>query len=162
MRFSEKPGSKKAYRAFLRAEDGHTEQRTGRKPRPRHSADEQQVFKCRHCKRFVTPPLSGGRHRNHCPFCLYSRHVDGKSLGDRMSDCGASMEPIGYFQRVKGEYVLVHRCLKCAFERFNRIAADDHFDLLLSLPEVEARTRNGREPQQCGIDEASSDSMSAD
>lgn len=51
-----------------------------------------------------------------------------------MSSCGSSMEPIGSFQRRKGEYVLVHRCLACGLERFNRIAADDDFDLVLALP----------------------------
>lgn len=50
------------------------------------------------------------------------------------------MQPIGYFQRPNGEYVLVHRCLGCDFERFNRIAADDNFELVLSLPELPART----------------------
>lgn len=57
-----------------------------------------------------------------------------------MSTCGASMQPIGRFQRMKGEFVIVHRCLSCDFERFNRIAADDDFDLVLSLPVVPART----------------------
>jgi len=46
------------------------------------------------------------------------------------------MEPIGSFQRRKGEYVIVHRCLDCGLERFNRIAADDDFDLVLALPSL--------------------------
>ncbi|GCE22589.1 hypothetical protein KDK_63890 [Dictyobacter kobayashii] len=50
------------------------------------------------------------------------------------------MAPIGYFQRPNGEYVLVHRCLGCDFERFNRIAGDDNFDLVLNLPELPPRT----------------------
>ncbi|GCE08488.1 hypothetical protein KDAU_58170 [Dictyobacter aurantiacus] len=50
------------------------------------------------------------------------------------------MAPIGYFQRPNGEYVLVHRCLGCDFERFNRIAGDDNFDLVLTLPELPPRT----------------------
>ena len=53
------------------------------------------------------------------------------------------MEPIGSFQRPNGEYVLVHRCLGCDMERFNRIAADDDFDLVLALPTLPPRT--GRE-----------------
>ena len=57
-----------------------------------------------------------------------------------MSTCGASMEPTGRFQRPNGEYVIVHLCLDCGFERFNRIAADDDFDLVLALPEVPPRT----------------------
>ena len=53
-----------------------------------------------------------------------------------MSACGGSMEPIGSFRRGKGEYVLVHCCLDCGLERFNRIAADDDFDLVLALPSL--------------------------
>jgi hypothetical protein len=65
-----------------------------------------------------------------------------------MSTCGSSMEPIGRFQRPNGEYVIVHRCLSCDFERFNRIAADDDFDLVLSLPAVPPRTSREVKAQQ--------------
>ncbi len=109
-----------------------------RKHHQRRSTEE--VFKCKHCRHFVTPPISGGQHRNHCPYCLYSRHVDGQRAGDRRSDCGASMEPFGYFQRPNGEYVIVHRCTSCELERFNRIAADDDLALVLALPQVTPRT----------------------
>jgi hypothetical protein len=47
------------------------------------------------------------------------------------------MAPIGAFTRPKGEHVIVHRCLACGFERHNRIAADDDFDLVLRLPSVD-------------------------
>ena len=119
---------------------------THRKPRYRQSYDEG--FRCRHCHGFVCPLPYGGHHRNHCPFCLYSRHVDDRKPGDRMSSCGASMEPAGYFQRPNGEYVIVHRCLGCDLERFNRIAADDDFDLVLALPELPPRTRREVKAQQ--------------
>jgi hypothetical protein len=52
------------------------------------------------------------------------------------------MEPIGSFQRSNGEYVLIHRCSSCELERFNRIAADDDFDLVLALPSFPPRTSN--------------------
>ncbi|MBI3979050.1 MAG: RNHCP domain-containing protein [Chloroflexi bacterium] len=90
---------------------------------------------------FVGAVPTGGRHRNHCPYCLYSRHVDGKTPGDRAGECGGLMAPIGVFTRPKGEHVVVHRCLTCGFERYNRIAADDDFDLVLSLPFVERRSK---------------------
>ena len=57
-----------------------------------------------------------------------------------MSACGGSMEPIGSFQRPNGEYVIVHSCLDCGLERFNRIAGDDDFALVLSLPVLAPRT----------------------
>ena len=50
------------------------------------------------------------------------------------------MEAIGYFQRPNEEYVIVHRCFECGLERFNRIAADDNFELVLSLPVLPPRT----------------------
>ncbi len=65
-----------------------------------------------------------------------------------MSACGCSMEPIGTFQRRDGEYVLVHHCLGCELERFNRIAADDDFDLVLSLPVLPPRTSREVKAQQ--------------
>src|SRR5947209_14612151 len=122
-------------------EEGDYRSEKRRKPLNKQSSDE--IFKCKHCRRFVCPPPSGGRHRNHCPFCLYSCHVDDRQLGDRRSTCGSRMEPIGSFQRPNGEYALVHRCLGCDIERFNRIAADDDFDLVLALPALPPRT--GRE-----------------
>ena len=99
-----------------------------------------QSFACGHCHRFIGPLPSGGHHRNHCPLCLYSRHVDDRVSGDRSSPCGSLMAPIGAFQRPNGEHVVVHRCLGCGFERFNRIAADDDFDLVLALPAVPPRS----------------------
>ena len=68
----------------------------------------------------------GTRHRNHCPSCLWSRHVDDDVPGDRASDCGGSMEPIGVTVRDDGEWALVHRCTACATLRSNRIAGDDN------------------------------------
>lgn len=97
-------------------------------------------FRCRHCKMIVGAPPSGGRNRNHCPLCLYSRHVDGRTPGDRNSDCGAIMAPVAAFVRRKGEHAIVHRCLACGFERYNRIAADDNFASVMRLPVVEQRT----------------------
>jgi len=61
------------------------------------------------------------------------------------------MEPIGSFQRPNGEYVLVHRCLGCDIERFNRIAADDDFDLVLALPALPPRTSREMKAQQVEV-----------
>jgi hypothetical protein len=95
-----------------------------------------------HCKRIIGPLPSGGRNRNHCPFCLYSRHVDASTPGDRASDCGSAMAPVGLFTRPKGEEVIVHRCLGCGFERHCRVGADDDYDAVAALPSVEPRVGN--------------------
>ncbi|HZS93157.1 MAG TPA: RNHCP domain-containing protein [Chloroflexota bacterium] len=113
-----------------------------------YSRTTERPFRCRHCKAMVGGVPSGGKHRNHCPYCLYSRHVDGKVPGDRASACGGSMAPIGAFTRRNGEHVIVHRCLSCRFERHNRIAADDYFDLVLSLPVVPERSQRRVEPTE--------------
>jgi hypothetical protein len=105
----------------------------------RWTRTRSEEFRCRHCRAFVGALPSGGNHRNHCPFCLYSRHVDGDVPGDRASACGGSMAPAGAYARPKGEHVLVHRCLECGRERHNRIAADDDFQLVLNLPPAEPR-----------------------
>jgi hypothetical protein len=94
----------------------------------------RESFKCVHCRAFIGPTISGGKHRNHCPLCLYSRHVDGGRPGDRASDCGAKMAPIARFTRPNGEPMVVHRCLGCGFERNNRLAADDNMLLIEELP----------------------------
>ena len=102
-------------------------------------AQDAHTFRCGHCKLLIGAPPSGGRQRNHCPFCLYSRHVDARTPGDRASDCNSIMEHIGAFTRPKGEHVIVHHCRGCGFERYCRIAADDDFDLVLALPVLEPR-----------------------
>jgi hypothetical protein len=95
-----------------------------------------ESFKCLNCKAFIGMPLTGGKHRNHCPACLWSRHVDLKTPGDRASTCRSLMEPIGVFARFNGEQVVVHRCRGCRIDRHCRVAADDNPLLLMKLPLV--------------------------
>jgi hypothetical protein len=131
----------RTYKANPEAHEGYGAWRAGSQvwSKTHRGRREGEVFRCRHCRLMVAPPASGGRHRNHCPYCLYSRHVDGKTPGDRASECGGSMAPTGAFTRPNGEYVVVHRCLACSFERHNRIAADDNFVLVLGLPRLKPR-----------------------
>ena len=90
-------------------------------------------FVCGHCGRAVEPIRYGGSYRNHCPFCLWSMHVDATVPGDRANPCLGMMVPVGVFTRRTGEYVLVHRCDRCGFERYNRIAGDDDFEKIVDL-----------------------------
>jgi RNHCP domain len=80
----------------------------------------------------VPADAPGTAHRNHCPNCLWSRHVD-DSPGDRAALCGSSMEPIAISVRRAGEWVLVHRCLGCDTVHLNRIAGDDNPLLLVRI-----------------------------
>lgn len=108
-----------------------------KRQRPPRTEDDQ-AFKCGHCRQFIGAPIAGGRHRNHCPNCLYSKHVDGKVPGDRKSDCHSMMAPIGLLSRRNGEQVLIHLCLGCGKEDPNRVAADDSPLLLMRIEPVMA------------------------
>ena len=125
--------------------DARADRQTQRSAAP---AQQSDAFTCGHCGRFVGALPSGGRNRNHCPYCLYSRHVDAERSGDRLSPCKGMMEPIGVFERPNGEEVIVHRCVQCGFERFNRVGADDDEPLVASLPRVEPRSAPRPQPSQ--------------
>ncbi len=88
-------------------------------------------FNCTNCGNPVASADSGTHFRNHCPFCLYSSHVD-ICTGDRRSGCRGLMEPIGIWAAKKKEWSIIHRCVKCGIIRINRIAGDDS-ELLLVL-----------------------------
>jgi hypothetical protein len=74
----------------------------------------------------------GTAHRNHCPCCLWSLHVD-DAPGDRAAGCGAAMEPVAVGSRRDGEWTLVHRCRGCRTVHLNRIAGDDNPLVLMQL-----------------------------
>lgn len=83
----------------------------------------QESFTCKSCGRLVTPGGAGSGHRNHCPNCLSSLHVDIEP-GDRASDCGGLMEPVAVWVRKSGEWAIIHRCRRCGALSSNRVAAD--------------------------------------
>ncbi|MBP5153823.1 MAG: RNHCP domain-containing protein [Lachnospiraceae bacterium] len=89
-------------------------------------------FTCRVCGRSVVPEGAGTDHRNHCPYCLSSLHVD-ETPGDRRSKCHGVMDPIAVWVRKNNEWALIHRCRICGKLSSNRIAADDHPMKLMAL-----------------------------
>lgn len=89
-------------------------------------------FTCRNCGRLCVPEGAGSDHRNHCPNCLTSLHLDIEP-GDREADCGGQMEPIAVWVRRGGEWAIVHRCRVCGWISSNRIAADDNPMKLMSI-----------------------------
>lgn len=82
-----------------------------------------QAFNCIHCGQQV-PALQNGSYRNHCPYCLYSLHVD-INPGDRANPCQGILKPIGVEYSGKKGWIIVHRCLKCGEIRRNKAALDD-------------------------------------
>lgn len=93
---------------------------------------ESSGFVCLQCGFGVSSGEIGTRHRNHCPRCLYSLHVDLR-IGDRLSECKGLMEPIGIWVQADGEWSVLHRCTRCGLIRANRIAGDDNEAVLLGL-----------------------------
>ncbi len=93
---------------------------------------DYSAFICINCGLTVLPPENGTEQRNHCPFCLYSRHVDLRT-GDRRSGCRGDMAPIGVWVKHNKEWAIIHRCAKCGFIRTNRISGDDSETKLLTL-----------------------------
>lgn len=97
-----------------------------------NNKDKSAGFICRVCGEQVEFSGAGSRHRNHCPRCLSSVHLD-NNPGDRDAHCGGIMDPIGIWVRKDGEWAVIHRCRECGALSSNRIAADDNSFKLLSL-----------------------------
>ncbi|HOQ06389.1 MAG TPA: ribosome small subunit-dependent GTPase A [Clostridiales bacterium] len=91
-----------------------------------------ESFTCKVCGELVVREGAGTQHRNHCPKCLSSLHVDNEP-GDRASLCRGIMDPIGVWVRKNGEWAIIHRCRECGVLSSNRIAADDNPALLMSI-----------------------------
>ncbi len=84
-------------------------------------------FVCEHCQAAVV----GDGYTNHCPRCLWSKHVD-VDPGDRAHSCGGMMQPI----RLQGStpyYRIVHRCERCGFERINDVQKEDDPGAIVAL-----------------------------
>ena len=86
-------------------------------------------FICEHCKKEVQP-LSY-TSRDHCPYCLYSKHVD-INPGDRLNTCMGLLKPIG-IEKFKDTYKVVYKCEKCGETHKNIMAKDDDNDLIIEL-----------------------------
>lgn len=82
-------------------------------------------FTCKVCGWIVTSDGAGSNHRNHCPNCLSSLHLDIEP-GDRAADCGGIMDAVAVWVRKDGEWAIVHRCRRCGALSSNRVAADDN------------------------------------
>ena len=87
----------------------------------------KEDFICERCESEV----KGTGFTNHCPKCLWSKHVD-IHPGDRASKCKGMMKPNSV--EIKGqEYILINKCIKCGYEKRNTTSANDDFELILSL-----------------------------
>ncbi len=90
-------------------------------------------FVCGHCKTKV----KGNGYTNHCPKCLWSKHVD-NFPGDRNNDCGGLMEPVG-LELQKGKYHILHQCQTCGQETKCKTSENDDINAFAALSESLAK-----------------------
>lgn len=84
-------------------------------------------FVCEHCGETVV----GNGFTNHCPVCLWSKHVD-IDPGDRAEVCGGMMKPVEVQKKGKG-YSILQVCQTCGFTRVNKAQKEDNFDMILQI-----------------------------
>jgi hypothetical protein len=89
-------------------------------------------FTCDNCGQVVT----GTGFTNHCPACLWSKHVD-VNPGDRDASCGGMMAPVAVVRK-GGVYRILFRCTRCRLERWNKSAPEDDFETLLTIARRQA------------------------
>ncbi len=89
----------------------------------------KEDFVCEHCG----VEVKGNGYTNHCPKCLWGKHVD-IDPGDRAETCGGMMEPVGV-EIVSGDFVLTHTCISCGTTRRNKTAKNDDRGAVLGIAE---------------------------
>ncbi len=89
-------------------------------------------FICENCGKEVKP--LGYTSRDHCPYCLYSKHVD-INPGDRENSCKGLLKPIG-IEKYKDTYKILYQCEKCHQEHKNIIAKDDDEEQIINISRI--------------------------
>jgi rubrerythrin len=88
-----------------------------------------ESFICENCG-FNVEKL-GYSCRDHCPNCLYSKHVD-INPGDRENNCHGLLKPIG-IEKFKDTFKIIYKCNKCGMEHKNIVAKDDNINEIITL-----------------------------
>lgn len=89
----------------------------------------KEDFICENCGENVF----GDGYTNHCPKCLFSKHVD-INPGDREESCQGLMEPKEIMKN-GDEFSIIHQCKKCGLRKKNRFSDKDNFDKLIEISE---------------------------
>lgn len=96
-----------------------------------HMIDEK--FICENCQKEVQPLHYTAR--DHCPYCLYSKHVD-INPGDRNNPCQGLLKPVG-IEKFRETYKILYTCEKCGMQHKNILAKDDSMDRIIALSNIE-------------------------
>jgi hypothetical protein len=99
----------------------------------RRFSRREEDFVCENCGARV----SGSGYTDHCPECLFSRHVD-NNPGDRKSSCRGMMEPTNAVME-RGYFIIYYRCLKCGMEKRVKAAQNDNEELLQMFSDMNMR-----------------------
>ena len=91
--------------------------------------EKDEEFICENCGKKVEKLIYSSR--DHCPYCLYSKHVD-ISPGDRLNNCKGLLKPIS-IEKFKDSFKIVYKCMKCNEIHKNIIAKDDNYDEIINL-----------------------------
>lgn len=86
-------------------------------------------FICENCGNEVKP--LNYTSRDHCPYCLYSKHVD-INPGDRLNTCKGLLKPIG-IEKFKDTYKIIYKCNNCKTLHKNIMANDDDMNKIIEL-----------------------------
>ena len=86
-------------------------------------------FTCENCKKEVKK--LGYTARDHCNYCLYSKHVD-ILPGDRKNTCMGLLKPIG-IEKYKDTFKIIYQCQKCHQIHKNIMATDDNMDVIINI-----------------------------
>lgn len=89
-----------------------------------------EEFICENCGKKVS--RLGYTCRNHCPYCLHSKHLD-IYPGDRAETCHGILEPIDLEINSKKGYIIIFKCKKCGVIRKNKVAEDDDMEKIIEL-----------------------------
>lgn len=90
---------------------------------------KDENFICENCNKSVKKLKYTAR--DHCPYCLYSKHVD-INPGDRLNTCKGLLKPIK-IEKFKNTYKIIYECEKCKKLHKNIMANDDNMDLIIEL-----------------------------
>lgn len=96
----------------------------------------EEDFICDYCGTEV----KGTGYTDHCPDCLWSKHVD-VDPGDRQETCQGMMEPIAA-ERKGDSWRIYYKCQKCGYRYVNRAAPNDNVDKIIELSKNPISCRN--------------------
>ncbi len=88
-----------------------------------------EEFICENCGKKVEK--LGYSARDHCKYCLYSKHVD-ILPGDRKNTCLGLLEPIK-IEKFKDTFKIIYKCKKCHMIHKNIMANDDNMEKIIEL-----------------------------